>query len=440
MRRTFLLFTIAAAMLVACTGVVLAQQAATPDNQHRSGGKLPPPGHAKRACSEPTKQGYAQCHALVRDDVSQPINATGQSSSKGGETTGASAAKQASPASSSGPSGYWPGDLQSAYNLTTLAASGANGATVAIVDAYDDPRAESDLQTYRSQFGLPACTTANGCFQKVKLNTNNQPVTGSKRAPRANTGWAEEISLDLDMVSAICPSCHIQLVESYDNSFNHMAGAVNYAAKQPGVVAISNSYGGSEFSSETSYDSYYNHPGKAITVSSGDNGYGVEYPAASKYVTAVGGTALNRDSSSTRGWNETAWSKAGSGCSAYEPSLTWQQTNTGCAGNRIVADVAANADPNTGVAVYDSYNEPGWMVFGGTSVASPIIASVYALAGNSASINDGSYSYGHITYGTTLWDVTSGSNGSCGGIYLCTGDANYDGPTGNGTPDGTGGF
>ncbi len=257
---------------------------------------------------------------------------------------------------------------------------------------------------------------------------------GGTRYPRGNTGWAEEISLDLDMVSAICPNCHILLVEASSNSFANLAAAVDEAATL-GANAISNSYGGGEYTSEVSDQAHYNHPGIAITVSSGDGGYGVEFPAASQYVTAVGGTSLSRSSTTTRGWAETVWSGAGSGCSAYISKPTWQ-TDTGCL-RRTVADVAADADPNTGVSVYDTYREPGWLVFGGTSVASPIIASVYALAGNAASLIYGSYPYSRTS---SLFDVTSGSNGSCGGSYLCTGARGYDGPTGNGTPSGTGAF
>jgi len=328
----------------------------------------------------------------------------------------------------SNPSGYNPADLQSAYNLPSSTAG--NGQTVAIVDAYDDPNAASDLNVYRSQFGLPACTTANGCFKKVNQN-------GGTSYPRANGGWAQEISLDLDMVSAICPNCHILLVEASSSSLTNLGTAVNRAAAM-GANEISNSYGGSESSSDPSYDStYYNHPGIAITVSSGDSGYGVQYPAASQYVTAVGGTTLNR-ASNTRGWSETTWSGAGSGCSAYDPKPSWQK-DSGCS-KRTVADVSAVADPNTGVSVYDSYayqGQSGWLVFGGTSVASPIIASVYALAGNASTVTYGSYPYSHTG---SLNDVTSGSNGSCGGSYLCTAGSGYDGPTGLGTPNGTGGI
>ena len=301
---------------------------------------------------------------------------------------------------------------------------------MAIVDAYDDPNAESDLGVYRSTYGLAACASGNGCFRKVDQS-------GGSRFPRASSGWAQEISLDLDMVSAACPNCHILLVEAASNSFLDLFTAEHTAA-QLGANAISNSYGAGEFSSETLYDGYYNFPGVAVTASSGDYGYGVDWPAASRYVTAVGGTSLVARPGTARGWSESAWSGAGSGCSAVEAQPSWQ-TSLGLAGcsNRMVADVAAVADPNTGVAVYDTYNASGWLVFGGTSVASPIIASVYALAGNTPSITYGSYPYSHTS---SLYDVVTGSNGNCTPSYLCTAGPGYDGPTGLGTPLGTGGF
>jgi len=282
------------------------------------------------------------------------------------------------------------------------------------------------MNNYRSTFGIAQCTTANGCFRKVNQNGGTTP-------PAGNASWGQEISLDLDMVSAICPNCHVLLVEASTASLANLGTAVNTAASL-GANAISNSYGGGESSSDLSYDStYYNHPGIAITVSSGDSGYGVQYPAASQYVTAVGGTALTL---SPR--NETAWSGAGAGCSAYDPKPSWQH-DAGCS-KRTVADVSAVADPNTGVSVYDSYaynGQSGWLVFGGTSVAAPIIGSVYALAGNSAAVTYGSYPYSHTS---SLFDVTSGNDGSCGGSYLCTAGVGYDGPTGLGTPNGTGAF
>src|SRR5437879_4060063 len=186
------------------------------------------------------------------------------------------------------------------------------------------------------------------------------------------------------MVSAVCPKCKIVLVEANSASFAALGNAENTAASLANV--ISNSYGGSD-ASDSTYGAPYNHPGKAITVSSGDSGYGVEFPASSHYVTAVGGTSL-RTASNSRGWSETAWSGAGSGCSAYNTALTGQSGLTGCS-RRAVADVSAVADPNTGVAVYDTFGGVGgWLVFGGTSVAAPIIGGVYGLAANAASINN----------------------------------------------------
>ena len=330
--------------------------------------------------------------------------------------------------------GYGASDLRSAYALSS---SGGAGQTVAIVDAFGDSTAEADMNTYRAQYGLPACTTANGCFKKV----NQSGAQGSY--PTDDQGWSLETQLDLEMVSATCPGCKILLVEASNNLNSSLYAAEDTAARL-GATEISNSWGGSESSSETTDDAHFNHPGAAITVSSGDSGYGVEYPAASRYVTAVGGTSLNR-ATSARGWSETAWSGAGSGCSAYEPKPTWQ-TDTGCS-RRTVADVSAVADPNTGVAVYDSNCNligqllgmcfSGWGVVGGTSASAPIVAGVYGTAGNGPSVNYGSFPYSHTA---SLFDVTSGSNGSCSPAYLCTAGAGYDGPTGLGTPNGTAAF
>jgi len=289
------------------------------------------------------------------------------------------------------PSGYGPTDLRDAYKIT---GSGSSSITIAIVDAYGYARAESDLGTYRAQFGLPACTTANGCFRKV----NQNGVQGSY--PAENTGWAQESALDLDMASAMCPNCKLVLVEASSASFGNLATAVNTAANL-GAHVISNSYGGGE-SGSTSYESAYNHPGVAVTVSSGDAGFGVEFPASSPHVIAVGGTHLTRASNS-RGWTETVWSGAGSGCSTTYAKPSWQH-DTGCA-RRTVADVSAIADPNTGVAVYapTSRKRSGWLVFGGTSVAAPLIGGVYGV--NGGAVNYGADPYAHTS---ALFDVTSG--------------------------------
>lgn len=313
---------------------------------------------------------------------------------------------------------YGPADIQNAYDLTSVAALYGADQTVAVVDAYDLPTAESDLALYRSHFGLPPCTTANGCFKKV-----NQ-AGGTSSYPAPNAGWGGEIALDLDAVSATCPHCHILLVEATSDSFANLATAVNRAALM-GATQISNSYGSDEWSSEGSAEPYYNHPGIAVTVSSGDDGYGVQYPAASRYVTAVGGTSLVKDPGA-RGWLETAWAGAGSGCSAYIGKPSWQ-TDSSCS-TRSVADVSAVADPNTGIATYNSND--GWQQVGGTSLASPVVAAAYALTGSTASAAG-------FAYSNPTWfnDVTSGSNGTCPITYWCTAGIGFDGPTGIGTPD-----
>jgi len=325
------------------------------------------------------------------------------------------------------PTGYYPSDIQSAYGLTAISSSAGSGQTVAIVDAYNDPNAAKDLASYRLNFKLPAC--GSGCFTQVNEN-------GGTNLPVGNTSWSEEISLDLDMVSATCPNCKILLVEASSASLADLGTAVNYAAKNANVV--SNSYGANEFSGETAEDSAYsNHPGVVITASAGDSGYGVEYPASSPDVTAVGGTSLTK-SSTTRGWTETVWSGTGSGCSAYEQMPSWQTSTSSCS-KRTVADVSADANPSTGVAVYDTYGQSGWLVFGGTSVASPLIASVYALAGNTNTATAGS-----LYNASNLNKVTSGTNARSCSTYLCSAAlslaSGYNGPTGNGTPWGTGGF
>jgi subtilase family serine protease len=393
----------AAALGAVCVAGALAAPARADWHAFRG----PNAGYDRAVCGS-AAPGQARCLAQVETDAA-------------GQAVAAAA-----------PAGYGPAQLRGAYSLP---ATGGSGQTVAIVDAYNDPNAESDLSTYRSTFGIPACTTANGCFKKVNQNGSTTSL------PASDPGWSEEISLDLDMVSAICPSCHILLVEATSPTLANLATAVNRAAAM-GAKAISNSYGGSE-SGSTGYASAYNHAGVAITASAGDNGYGVSFPASATTVTAVGGTSLTLNASNQRS-RETVWSGTGSGCSRTYAQAAWQTplVPAGVCSRRIVGDVSAVADPGTGVAVYDSYQESGWLVFGGTSVSAPIIASVYALAGNESSINAQReplpYQLGHP--GSNLYDVTSGRNGTCGGSYLCTARAGYDGPTGLGTPIGTGAF
>lgn len=235
------------------------------------------------------------------------------------------------------------------------------------------------------------------------------------------------------MASAMCSGCKIVLVEANSASLADLSAAVNGAAAL-GARVISNSDGGGETGSGT-YAAAYNHPGVAITASSGDSGYGVSFPASANTVIAVGGTNLTR-ASNTRGWSEVTWTSAGSGCSAVHSKPSWQ-TDGLCAG-RMEADISAVADPNTGVAVYGPSSRgkgSSWLVFGGTSVAAPLVGGMYGLKGTMVT-NSASSLY--AAPAGSLNDVTSGSNGSCGGTYFCTAGAGYDGPTGLGTPNGIG--
>jgi subtilase family serine protease len=362
--------------------------------------------HAVKVCSTATAPHTAACHALKLVDD-----------------------KGVTPAAATPPStGLTPTGLRSAYKLAGLS---ANSRTVAIVDAYGYPNLERDLGVYRSQFGLTACTVASGCLRIIDQN-------GGTALPRFNAGWAGEQALDVDAVSAAAPDAKILVVQAKSASFADLGTAVVTASKQPGVVAISNSYGGSD-AADTTYGTYYNHPGIAVTASTGDNGYqGGSYPASSSYVTAVGGTSLVAASNS-RGWNETVWSGAGSGCSSYNTALKAAASfGTGCA-NRAMADVSAASDPgNGGMAIYypTTKSSSTWAQFGGTSEAAPIIAAVYALSGNTSGYAN-SLPYANPS---ALFDVTAGSNGTCPTTQWCNARAGWDGPTGLGTPNGAGAF
>jgi subtilase family serine protease len=297
---------------------------------------------ASFACSGIPQAGSADCTLAINLNVAPTAN-------------------PAQPAASI--AGLHPADLQSAYSLPSQDAGG----TIAIVDAYDDPVAESDLAIYRTAFGLPACTSANGCFRKL----NQHGVKGSY--PASNAGWSEEIALDLDMVSAACPKCSIVLVEANSALLDDLGAAVDTAVAA-GAKAVSNSYYAVEWSRETSEDAHYRHPGVAMTASSGDRGYAT-YPAASQYVTSVGGSSLARGSGG--GWSESPWQYTGHGCSAYVARPSWQRGTT-CR-TRSAVDVAAVADPQTGVATFAT-QAGGWIVAGGTSVGAPLIAAAYVLS------------------------------------------------------------
>jgi Ricin-type beta-trefoil lectin domain len=401
MRRIlYCLLAVAAAVGVSAAQPAFGQSAPTAQHSVGAAGSAAP-APTRRACAVPLRPHGPVCYAQVRTDI-RPLTA-------------------AALAPNATPSGYGPSDLRSAYKLPS--ASAGSGQTVAVMELADDPNLESDLGAYRSQFGLPACTTANGCFAKV--NQNGQ----QGNYPGGDPGWGLEASLDVDMVSAICPNCHIIVVEAGD------LNAAQNTAVSLGAHYLSNSWGTGDGSGDAGGDADYNHAGVVDVASSGDGGYGVSFPATSKYVVAAGGTSLRRDSSA-RGWSETAWSGSGAGCSSWESKPSWQH-DSGC-GTRTVADASAVADPGTGVAVYDTYGQGGWLVVGGTSASSPILASTYALAANPPT----GQSAASTLYANpgSLNDVTSGSDGSCSPSYLCTAGSGYDGPTGLGTPNGLGAF
>src|SRR6201986_1872827 len=395
---------IMAGALLAASVTFALVSAASAQTVERSGNT-----YYKDLCG-PTVGFAARCHAKVVTDAAGNILST-----RDGERI----------------LGFGPADLQSAYNITT---PGSSAVTIGIVDAFGYDNAESDLATYRSNFGLPACTTDNGCFKKV-----NQKGKQRDYPPQSDLRWAGESALDVDMASAMCPNCHIILVETDDNFTNNLAAGVDTAVKL-GAKVVSNSYGGSEGRAERRFDVHYTHENVAVTASTGDEGFGAQYPATSPGVIAVGGTHLVKDTS-TRGWTETAWRGAGSGCSKFEAKPDWQ-TDRGCK-SRMEADVSADADPGTGVAVFgpDSSGESVWEKFGGPSVAAPLVAGIFA--NKNGTVNAASTLYAHTS---ALNDVVAGNNGTCKAgnkghkSYFCTSGVGYDGPTGLGTPNGTDAF
>ncbi|MEP6799327.1 MAG: carboxypeptidase regulatory-like domain-containing protein, partial [Lapillicoccus sp.] len=405
LRRRAIVLVAVTATVVALGATVTPEAVAAPRPTPHTSAAQKSTVAVKQVCAAPTKPMQARCLSLKRTDILSHLGLRPHIT----------------------PDGYGPGDLQDAYKLPGASAGG--GQVVAIVDAFDNPNAESDLAVYRQQYGLAPCTTANGCFRKVNQRGEQSGY------PPADPGWAGEIALDVDMVSAACPKCQILLVEGDSNSLDDLGAAVDMAV-QLGAKYVSNSYGvGAEDPSTLPLNAHYDHPGVAITVSTGDNGTGPSWPATTATVTAVGGTSLST-ATSARGWSESAWAGAGSGCSTQEPKPDWQD-DPDCP-MRAEADVSAVADPATGVAVYNSFSDGGWTVYGGTSASAPIIAGTYALGGQPApGTYPGSYPYAARNQ---LFDVTSGDNGSCAIAYICHAVPGYDGPTGLGTPNGVAAF
>jgi hypothetical protein len=390
-------FKVILAAALATSGALLVAVPAT------SAGAAPPPGGGTEVSCPQPRPGEETCFVQLRTDGTAHLGVQ-----------------------LDGPRGYGPADLQDAYNLPVTAGAGR---TVAVIAVGDDAFLESDLATYRTQFGLPECSSVNGCFSKL-----NQTGAGGPLVPVPDPIFAAETALDVEMVSAACPLCHILVVEANTASSPDLGTAVDIAAARAKYIGYS--FGRSEFSGETTLDAHFNHPGVAIAVSSGDGGAGTNWPAASRFVTAVGGTTLLRTGTG-RGWDETAWSGAGSGCSAFEARPTWETPNVSACGLRRVVDVAAVADVlNSPVAVYDTSRSGGWTLAGGTSAGAPLIAAIYALAGVPGSTE---YPAAYSQSTRALYDILQGSNGNCG-APLCSAAFGWDGPTGNGTPNGVGSF
>jgi len=333
------------------------------------------------------------------------------------------------------PVGYGPSQIHSAYSLPTTTA-GNN--TIAVVDAGSLPDIANDIATYDSTFGLgnfPECTSAKqfDCWAELNQNGKPQPL------PAPVAGWPLEESLDVEMAHATCQNCRVVLMAANSENDPDLATAVDSAARLH-ANEISNSYGDYGYDCTQSEDPGYNHPHIAITVSAGDSGHALSCPAVLSSVVSVGGTSLFLTNSGQYS-SESVWSGTGGGCSTANQAPPWQKSATnwstiGCGTGRGMNDVSADSNPSTGVAVYDQYDYNGWVQVGGTSVASPMLAGVYALAGNAATVAYPS----KLAYEnpSAFHDVTAGSNGSCG--VQCNALTGYDLPTGIGSPDGLGGF
>jgi len=347
--------------------------------------------------------------------------------------------------------GLTPNDLSTLYKYPAPAAQGSagKGQTVEVVVVGDYAAAESDLAVYRAHFGLPPCTTANGCLKKISTSTTGQiaVLSGGSSSVAAHaalpssTGWAGEVDTDTQMISATCPNCKIVISEAATNSISDLSQAVITGINTAHVTIVSASFGAAESITDqmlyTMY-AYDNYQGVKVVAAAGDSGYGVYFPASQNNVIAVGGTTLSVSGSTV---SESAWSGTGSGCSVLFSRQSWQKVPTNGCRMRSVVDIAAVADPNTGVAVYDSTlagTSGGWATFGGTSVSAPIITGMIALSGHTQGSVGAQKLYAAAS--SNFLKITSGSNGTCTALFLCTAQAGYSGPTGLGIPQGLGGF
>ena len=329
----------------------------------------------------------------------------------------------------SGPQGITPSEMGEIYGFHLVTNQGL-GQVIGIVDAYDDPNIEADLAVFSTEFELPACTTSNGCFRKLY-------ATGSKPVPSA--GWAGEISLDVEWAHAVAPQARIVLVEAKNDTTQALFNAVA-AAVSNGATVVSMSWGCGEFAGELALDPTFQSAAISYVASAGDSGPVTEYPAASPYVVSVGGTTL-ADTRAFQWKSESVWNTSlgatGGGVSSYEPEPSWQAAFQN-QGNRGVPDLAYDADPATGVAVYNSFGEVGqrgWMQVGGTSAGAPQIAALIAIV-NSSRLQAGKpplhFPAALYSFPAGYHDIVTGSNGSCG--TLCDALPGYDFTTGLGTP------
>jgi Ricin-type beta-trefoil lectin domain/Putative Ig domain len=418
---------------------------------------LPKQPSGAKDCAAPTSLLMMQCQSIVA--TSAKAKAAAKTAAQAAVSARAKGESPKATVSSSGP--LTPADLQAAYGITGASSSDGLGVTVAIVDAFYDPSAQSDLATYRSEFGLLTCGANTSSPEAGCLNVYNESGTElvgtdpSGAPPQSPSGddWVGETSLDMEMVSAICPNCTIDLIEA-NSDFMPDLGKAEDTAVSLGAKFVSNSWSNIDYPGESAYDGYFNHPGVAITFASGDFGYAAGYPASSQFVTSVGGTYLDENASDA--WTSTVWNDNGSentddiagatasGCSAGEPQPSWgpdstDSTSSSLCANRTENDVSAVADAPSGVDIYSS-DCNGYCDAYGTSAATPIIAAVYALAGTpAANTYPASYLYAHPS---DLTQVTSGSDGTCESSrqYLCNAahslSGGYNGPAGLGTPNG----
>jgi subtilase family serine protease len=330
---------------------------------------------------------------------------------------------------------YTPLQVRHAYGFDQVTNQGA-GQVIGIVDAYDDPNVEADLGVFNRQFGLPACTSSNGCFRKVY---------GNGRKPVTNANWGIEIALDVEWAHAIAPQAKIVLVEASTNSLADLLAAVDTAVNN-GASVVSMSWTAGEFSGELRLDNHFVTTGVTFLAASGDTGTGVAYPAASPYVVGVGGTSLHLDANGNY-QNETAWSGSGGGLSVYEHEPLYQAVlgiSADPRGLRGSPDVSYDANPGTGYSVYDSFGfagSSGWFQVGGTSAGTPQWAALIAIANSMraanrkshlSSANSSLYTIAKTNLSTHFNAVTQGTNGSCG--VWCSATPGYDYVTGLGTP------